>query len=52
MARLIDPARFPALHRVLSAGVLYQDDDPDDEFVFGLDRILDGVEALIQRRAG
>ncbi|MET8358353.1 TetR/AcrR family transcriptional regulator [Micromonospora sp. NPDC005171] len=52
VARLIDPARFPALHRVLSAGVLHQDDDPDDEFVFGLDRILDGVEALIQRRAG
>ncbi|MGC4813393.1 TetR/AcrR family transcriptional regulator [Micromonospora sp. DT228] len=52
VARLIDPARFPALHRVLAAGVLDQDDDPDDEFTFGLDRILDGVEALIQRRAG
>ncbi|WP_433317992.1 TetR/AcrR family transcriptional regulator [Micromonospora sp. CA-269861] len=52
VARLIDPARFPALHRVLAAGVLNQDDDPDDEFAFGLDRILDGVEALIQRRAG
>ncbi|MEU7610064.1 TetR/AcrR family transcriptional regulator [Micromonospora sp. NPDC049204] len=52
VARLIDPARFPALHRVLAAGVLNQDDDPDDEFTFGLDRILDGVEALIQRRAG
>ncbi|MEV4765583.1 TetR/AcrR family transcriptional regulator [Micromonospora chokoriensis] len=52
LARLIDPARFPALHRVLSAGVINQDDDPDDEFAFGLDRILDGVEALMQRRAG
>ncbi|MCG5448205.1 MULTISPECIES: TetR/AcrR family transcriptional regulator [Micromonospora] len=52
VARLIDPARFPALHRVLSAGVLAQDDDPDDEFTFGLDRILDGVEALIRRRTG
>ncbi|MEU7653012.1 TetR/AcrR family transcriptional regulator [Micromonospora taraxaci] len=52
LARLIDPARFPALHRVLSAGVINQDDDPDDEFVFGLDRILDGVEALMERRAG
>ncbi|MGC4875641.1 TetR/AcrR family transcriptional regulator [Micromonospora sp. DT43] len=52
VTRLIDPARFPALHRVLSAGVLNQDDDPDDEFTFGLDRILDGVEALIRRRAG
>ncbi|MDG4809115.1 TetR/AcrR family transcriptional regulator C-terminal domain-containing protein [Micromonospora sp. WMMD1120] len=52
MARLIDPARFPALHRVLTAGVLTQDDDPDDEFTFGLDRILDGIEALIRRRTG
>ncbi|MEV4496839.1 TetR/AcrR family transcriptional regulator [Micromonospora arborensis] len=51
VARLIDPSRFPALHRVLAAGVLDQDDDPDDEFTFGLDRILDGIEALIRRRA-
>ncbi|MEU7751797.1 TetR/AcrR family transcriptional regulator [Micromonospora sp. NPDC049101] len=51
LAQLIDPARFPALQRVLAAGVLNQDDDPDDEFTFGLDRILDGVDALIQRRA-
>ncbi|MEU8420589.1 TetR/AcrR family transcriptional regulator [Micromonospora sp. NPDC048835] len=50
VARLIDPARFPALHRVLAAGVLHQADNPDDEFTFGLDRILDGVEALIRRR--
>ncbi|WFE49099.1 TetR/AcrR family transcriptional regulator [Micromonospora sp. WMMD1155] len=51
LTRLIDPTRFPALHRVLSAGGIDQDDDPDDEFVFGLDRILDGIEALIHRRA-
>lgn len=50
VARLIDPARFPALHRVMAAGVLNQDEGPDDEFTFGLDRILDGIEALIQRR--
>ncbi|MEU8184171.1 TetR/AcrR family transcriptional regulator [Micromonospora sp. NPDC049047] len=51
VARLIDPARFPALQRVLAAGVLSQDDDPDDEFTFGLDRILDGIDALIRRRS-
>ncbi|MGW3808210.1 TetR/AcrR family transcriptional regulator [Micromonospora sp. NPDC005113] len=51
VGRLIDPARFPALHRVLASGVLNQDDDPDEEFTFGLDRILDGIEALIRRRA-
>ncbi|MFF4880524.1 TetR/AcrR family transcriptional regulator [Micromonospora sp. NPDC000668] len=51
LSRLIDPARFPALHRVLTSGVLHQDDDLDEEFTFGLDRILDGIEALIRRRA-
>lgn len=51
LSRLIDPARFPALHRVLTSGVLNQDDDLDEEFTFGLDRILDGIEALIRRRA-
>ncbi|MFG3554596.1 TetR/AcrR family transcriptional regulator [Micromonospora sp. NPDC047557] len=51
LGRLIDPVRFPALLRVLNSGVLDQDDDPDDEFTFGLDRILDGIEALIARRA-
>ncbi|MEH1166097.1 TetR/AcrR family transcriptional regulator [Micromonospora sp. CPCC 205539] len=50
VAQLIDPARFPALHRVLAAGIMNQDDDPDDEFTFGLDRILDGIETLIHRR--
>jgi hypothetical protein len=29
--------------------VFEMEDGPDDEFVFGLDRILDGVEVLIQR---
>ncbi|MFI7607220.1 TetR/AcrR family transcriptional regulator [Micromonospora sp. NPDC049366] len=51
VARLADPARFPALHAVLDAGVLDRDDGPDDEFVFGLERLLDGVEALVDRRA-
>ncbi|MEV1158839.1 TetR/AcrR family transcriptional regulator [Micromonospora chokoriensis] len=52
LRQLIDPTRFPALNRVLTSGVLSQDDDLDEEFAFGLDRILDGVEALMQRRAG
>jgi hypothetical protein len=25
-------------------------DDPDDEFIFGLDRILDGVAVLVEPR--
>jgi AcrR family transcriptional regulator len=54
LARLTDPERFPALHAVIAAGVF--DDDPDDpeepdEFLFGLERVLDGVDALVRARA-
>jgi AcrR family transcriptional regulator len=49
LAELTDPRRFPALAKFLAAGVFEIEDGPDDEFIFGLDRILDGVEVLIQR---
>jgi AcrR family transcriptional regulator len=48
LAGLADPARFPALARFIAAGVFEAEDGPDDEFVFGLDRILDGVAVLIE----
>lgn len=52
IARLIEPERFPALTRAIAAGVLDDDDyDPDAEFAFGLERILDGLDALVRRRA-
>jgi AcrR family transcriptional regulator len=51
LAMLTDAERFPALHAVIAAGVFDQDDHPDTEFVFGLDRLLDGVEALVRARA-
>lgn len=47
---LTDPARFPALHRVIASGVLDAADAPDAEFTFGLERVLDGIEALIASR--
>jgi AcrR family transcriptional regulator len=50
LSGLIDPARFPALAKFIAAGVFDVSDDPDDEFVFGLDRILDGIEALVRTR--
>jgi AcrR family transcriptional regulator len=50
LAQLTDPERFPALHAALASPAFAQDDDPDDEFVFGLERILDGVEALVRAR--
>jgi AcrR family transcriptional regulator len=50
LARLTDPGRFPALRAVIEAGVLDDADEPDAEFVFGLERILDGIEALMRAR--
>jgi AcrR family transcriptional regulator len=49
LRQLTGPEQFPALAAFIAAGVFESDDDPDDEFIFGLDRILDGVEVLIQR---
>jgi AcrR family transcriptional regulator len=50
LARLMDHRRFPAVSRMITSGVADQADDPDKEFIFGLDRILDGVEALVRTR--
>ncbi|MBM7436708.1 TetR/AcrR family transcriptional regulator [Streptomyces sp. HB132] len=47
--RLIDPVRHPALSRLLSSGAMGEPDEPDYDFVFGLERVLDGVEVLIER---
>ncbi len=47
LATLTDPDRFPAIHALLKAGVFDRADPPEKEFSFGLERILDGVEALI-----
>ncbi|MGX1886438.1 TetR/AcrR family transcriptional regulator C-terminal domain-containing protein [Streptomyces sp. NPDC055287] len=52
LAKLADPLRYPAVARVLESGVMEQPDDPDFEFVFGLERVLDGVEALVRKLAG
>jgi AcrR family transcriptional regulator len=50
IARLAPVERFPALHAVIDAGFFARSDEPDEEFVFGLKRILDGVEVLISSR--
>jgi AcrR family transcriptional regulator len=47
IAKVTDPIRFPATAKLLQAGVFDAADGPDDEFVFGLDRILDGIERLV-----
>jgi AcrR family transcriptional regulator len=50
LTKLTDPGRFPALAKFIAAGVFDRADDPDDEFIFGLERILDGIEVLISSR--
>jgi AcrR family transcriptional regulator len=50
LGQLTDPERFPALHAVLAAGVFDEPDDGDYDFIFGLERVLDGIETLIDKR--
>ncbi len=52
LRRVTDAERFPALHRAMASEAFDQDDAADDEFVFGLERVLDGVAALIAQRRG
>uniref|UniRef100_A0AAU3GTN5 TetR/AcrR family transcriptional regulator n=1 Tax=Streptomyces sp. NBC_01401 TaxID=2903854 RepID=A0AAU3GTN5_9ACTN len=51
LQRLVDPVRHPALCRLLTTEVMSEPDAPDHEFLFGLERVLDGVEVLIDRGA-
>ncbi|MFJ7131161.1 TetR/AcrR family transcriptional regulator [Streptomyces sp. NPDC098101] len=50
LRRLADPEEYPAVTRVLESGVLDVADAPEDEFRFGLERILDGVAVLVAAR--
>ncbi|MBV7670086.1 TetR/AcrR family transcriptional regulator C-terminal domain-containing protein [Streptomyces halstedii] len=49
LKRLVDPVRHPALVSLLETEDLAEPDDPDHEFVFGLERVLDGVEVLVRK---
>jgi AcrR family transcriptional regulator len=51
LAQLTEAENFPALHSALASGVFDQDDDPEDEFAFGLERLLDGIDTLVRARA-
>ncbi|MFI1784920.1 TetR/AcrR family transcriptional regulator [Streptomyces rubiginosohelvolus] len=52
LRRLVDPDRHPGISRLLESGAMSEPDDPDYEFAFGLERLLDGVEALIRKTDG
>ncbi|MGX7827646.1 TetR/AcrR family transcriptional regulator [Actinokineospora sp. 24-640] len=52
LARLVRPASYPELSKLISAGVFTdEDEEPDADFTFGLERILDGIEHFTQARA-
>jgi AcrR family transcriptional regulator len=51
LARVIDPARFPAVSAAIASGALDDEEEFDNEFVFGLERILDGVDVLVRARS-
>ncbi|MEU8598346.1 TetR/AcrR family transcriptional regulator [Streptomyces globisporus] len=52
LRRLVDPVRHPGISRLLESGAMSEPDDPDYEFAFGLERLLDGVEALVRKTDG
>jgi hypothetical protein len=52
LAKLTDPLRFPALRKVIDAGIFDEPDDLDAEFNFGFERVLDGIEVLVRSRSG
>ncbi len=51
LAQVIDAERFPTLCGMLASGAFDQpDDDPDEDFTFGLRTVLDGVALLVRER--
>jgi AcrR family transcriptional regulator len=53
LGELVDPERFPALARAYAGGAFSDPDEGlDEDFTFGLERILDGVQARIATREG
>jgi AcrR family transcriptional regulator len=50
LAELIDVKRLPAIAGLVADASLGQTGAAHDDFEFGLERILDGVEALVNRR--
>lgn len=52
LRQLVDASRFPRLHRIAWSEAIGDNPtgfDEQEEFAFGVERILDGVEALITR---
>jgi AcrR family transcriptional regulator len=52
LTTVLDQQRFPELLKVAESGVMGKADEWEEEFSFGLDRILDGVDVLVRSIAG
>lgn len=50
LAELVTPERFPDLAPLVAAGGYTDGEDGQDDFAFGLDRILDGIERYVAAR--
>ena len=51
LTKLTDPEHFPALTQFIASGVFEQFDPPHQEYLFGLERILDGIGDLVAARS-
>ncbi|AUX39925.1 TetR family transcriptional regulator [Sorangium cellulosum] len=50
--RLFDPARLPTMARMMRSGAFDEHPFVEAGFLFGLQRVLDGIEALVRSRSG
>ncbi|WP_437774831.1 TetR/AcrR family transcriptional regulator [Sorangium sp. So ce1097] len=50
--KLFDPARYPTMARMMISGAFDEDPFTEEVFLFGLQRVLDGIEAIVRSRSG
>lgn len=50
--KLFDPGRLPTMARLMRSGAFGAHPFTEEGFLFGLQRVLDGIEALVRSRAG
>jgi hypothetical protein len=52
LRQLIDPQRFPEVSAIAATGAFEDQAGIEGEFAFGLERLLDGIELLMQSCPG
>ncbi|WP_026316204.1 TetR/AcrR family transcriptional regulator [Actinokineospora enzanensis] len=50
LLKILHPAEFPELISIVASGMMDKDDGEDDTFQWSLERVLDGVAALISSK--